>query len=117
MAFDLTQGYKASTISVSQEILQKLGQLANGNVMIQMKTFKHSADPEGAAYDARFKCTRCNASQSMPMDTLLNEAKLLIAMDWCKAHRHDDLKKQTPMSSGRPIAESLDLERELKDLL
>lgn len=88
-------GYKASTVSVSQEILQKLGQLANGNVMIQMMTHPHASDPAGAAYRARYKCTKCNAAEIIPMDVLFDEDLLLKSMEWCKAHRHEAPKKFT----------------------
>ena len=83
-------GFKASTVSISQEIIIKAAALSNGNVRIQMLTMPHKADPAGAAYNARFFCEKCKATDAVEMERLFNEDALLASLvEWCKVHRHD----------------------------
>jgi hypothetical protein len=116
--FEAKTGYNASTLSISQEVLQKLGMMANGNVMIQSQNQRNGFDqpttpggPSGTAWRARLYCTNCHAEKILLMETLLSEPELVKQMDWCKAHRHLGPAKIT--TSG--AIEDLDPERKLKE--
>jgi hypothetical protein len=116
--FEARTGYNASTLSISQEVLQKLGMLANGNVVIQSQNRHNPLDvaatpggPSGTAWRARFYCTNCHAERILLMETLLSEPELVKQMDWCKGHKHLGPVKVT--TSG--AIEDLDPERKLKE--
>jgi hypothetical protein len=116
--FQAMTGYNASTLSISQEVLQKLGMLANGNVVIQSQNQPNCFDqpaspggPSGTAWRARFYCTNCHAAKVLLMETLLSEPELVKQMDWCKEHKHT--RPLAVATSG--TVEDLDPERQLKE--
>jgi len=105
-------GFKASTVSVSQDIMMRMAALSKGNVRIQMLVMPHMADPSGAAYNARFVCEKCGATNAMAMEIFTKEDELLIATEWCKQHAHE----VKPLTVEERVIRSAD-ERKLKVVL
>jgi hypothetical protein len=60
----MRQGYKASTILASQNVMKFLILNADGNVTIQTKNYPHPNDPDGVTEEVRLYCDKCQASKT-----------------------------------------------------
>lgn len=106
-----TGGYKADSVTISQNVISALAVLSNGNVMLQQ-----NVDPHGYSIRCRLHCTHCSQVHivsnvavitAMAKDRLIEECQ-----NFCVKHRHEDpqgyvagkaayqYKYQTPYGSG-----------------
>lgn len=115
MASNLTltrQGYKASTILASVNVMRKLIMGAAGNVTIQTKNYPHPMDPDGVTEEVRLYCEKCQASKQFEFSTMFSETKLLEELDWANNHKHTDGKVTFVVQEDAPV--TLESERKLK---
>ena len=88
--FTTKQGYKASTILASQNVMRVLILNSDGNVTIQTKNYPHPMDPDGVADEVRLYCSKCQASKQFEFSTLFSETKLIEELAWAMRHKHTD---------------------------
>lgn len=84
------QGYKASTVLASHNVMRVLIMNANGNVSIQTKNYPHPADPDGVTEEVRLYCAKCMASKQFAFTAMFDESSLIGELDWAKTHKHAD---------------------------
>lgn len=84
-----TGGYKADSVSISQNVVSALAVLSNGNVMLQQ-----NVDAAGYSLKCRLHCTHCSqiyyvsnvaVITAMAKDRLVEECQ-----SFCVKHRHED---------------------------
>jgi hypothetical protein len=81
-------GYKASTVTVSQEVMKWLILNSDGNVVIQTHNFPNVADPMGATNEGRLYCTKCKAFKILHIEDI-NNTNILAELEWAKGHTHN----------------------------
>jgi hypothetical protein len=113
-AFGVRQGYKASTVLASVQVMKAMIQWSDGNVTIQTKNYPHPADPDGVTEEVRLYCEKCLASKHFEFSKMLNEPLLLEELDWAKGHKHSD-GKTIHIEQDTPV--NLETNRKLKVVL
>ena len=100
--FSSGSGYKASTLTASQEVMKWLILNSDGNVAIQTFNRPHVADPEGVACEARLYCTKCKESRPFSIDCFRDESSIIDKLGWAKQHKHGIVSQEadTPTTPG-----------------